>query len=454
MNVQHYGDERFMALLEPNSEQQPDSELEEHLRSCGECSELMASYRILVGAMKHEDVWQHAEPAALPDEHRVAKVASFSRQLRAEEADAAQWLEKWSIVPTYTWMDLLTHTTAMHTAGMVRKLLERGDDIYAKRPAESLLLAEAAATIADLLDEGRYPGSTVEKLRGDAWREKAYALHYTGRYADALAAVDHAERLFATVPFAEHELARVALIRALILRGFDRVTESIDLCRRSAPVFMKYGDVRRGRYARWIEAMMLHKIGRTREALEIWTELEREFAMAGESATSDLADTLHNIAMSHADLGDYERSSEYALSAVHLYQVLGIVSGQVRSRAILAQIQMARGDWSGALQTLTRVRQEFDAMSMEGEANQAALEIAEVLLVLGRTNEVVNLCRELLERFERSGLAHTWRAVTALSYLQEAAMRGTATPAKVRHVREYIRRLPSEPQLLFLEPPG
>jgi tetratricopeptide (TPR) repeat protein len=217
---------------------------------------------------------------------------------------------------------------------------------------------------------------------------------------------------------------------------------------------MAYGDVRRGRYARWIEAMMLHKSGRAREALEIWSDLEREFATAGESAKLDLADTLHNIAMCDLDLGDYDASSEYAKSAAELFGALKVESGQVRSRLILAQCQMGRAAWDVALPMLTRVRAEFDALSMEGESNQVALEIAEVLLVLGRSGEVVSLCRELLERFQRSGLAHTWRAVTALGYLQEAAMRGAATPAKVRHVRDYIKRLPSEPQLLFLEPPA
>ncbi len=454
MNAQHIEDERLMGLLETDSQEQPDVELEEHLRSCTSCTGLLASYRILVGAMKQPEVWEADDVGPLPDPARVDNVVSFSRRLHNEEAAAEQWLRKWEGLPIDMWSEVLCARPEVRTVGMVRKLLERSEGSYTKSPMQALLLTEVAVTLSERVNPVAYPGETVIKARGDAWREKAYALSFVGRYHDALSAVGRCEELFQNTATAEHDLARAGLVKALILRGLDEVTKAIDLCRSTAPVFVRYGDVRRGRYARWIEAMMLYKIGRTREALEILTHLEREFTLAGDSATADLADTLHNIAACHTDLGDFERSSEYALSAVQLYQILGMVVGQIRSRWILAQSQMARGFWNEALSLLSRVRQEFDAVSMEQEANGVCLEIAEIMLVLGRADEVVLLCRELLQRYERSGLSHTWRAVTALGYLQEAAMRGAATPAKVRHVRDYIRRLPSEPQLLFLDPPG
>jgi hypothetical protein len=42
-------------------------------------------------------------------------------------------------------------------------------------------------------------------------------------------------------------------------------------------------------------------------------------------------------------------------------------------------------------------------------------------------------------------------ARTAASYLQDAAKRHTLSVAKIRHVKQFLRRLDEQPQLVFVE---
>jgi hypothetical protein len=82
-----------------------------------------------------------------------------------------------------------------------------------------------------------------------------------------------------------------------------------------------------------------------------------------------------------------------------------------------------------------------------------SLDMAELLASEERYDEVQLVCRSAMEIFKRAGTVYTARALTALAFMREAAAHRSVTPAQVRTVREYIRRLPDEPNLLFASPP-
>ena len=78
---------------------------------------------------------------------------------------------------------------------------------------------------------------------------------------------------------------------------------------------------------------------------------------------------------------------------------------------------------------------------------------AEVLLALGRHDEVEELCRHAMSRFEQAGLSYSARALTALAFIQEASSQRRVNPVLIKEVREYLRKLPAQPNLLFAPPP-
>jgi len=67
--------------------------------------------------------------------------------------------------------------------------------------------------------------------------------------------------------------------------------------------------------------------------------------------------------------------------------------------------------------------------------------------------EVEDLCRTAIRQFETAGVPHSSEALTALTFLREAAEQRRATQEIVWHVRTYIKRLPDEPALLFAPAP-
>ena len=90
---------------------------------------------------------------------------------------------------------------------------------------------------------------------------------------------------------------------------------------------------------------------------------------------------------------------------------------------------------------------------MTVDAALASLDVAELLLAQDRYEEVEEICRSTMQAFELAGLSYTARALTALAYIREAAIQRRADRTLVRNVREYIRELPRQPNLLFAYAP-
>ena len=83
----------------------------------------------------------------------------------------------------------------------------------------------------------------------------------------------------------------------------------------------------------------------------------------------------------------------------------------------------------------------------------AGLDFAEIALLENNFKEVEDLCRAAIRQFEAAGVAYSSEALTALTFLREAAEQRRATQEVVWHVRTYIKRLPDEPALLFAPAP-
>jgi tetratricopeptide (TPR) repeat protein len=175
---------------------------------------------------------------------------------------------------------------------------------------------------------------------------------------------------------------------------------------------------------------------------ECWTDLDDEnrFALAA------------NLGFCYRELGRFEDAITYYDRAC---ACLGSKSNTeaTRIRWNVATLLIRCGRLSDAADELMRVRGEFDRLEMRSESTLVGLEIAELLLIENRVASAESLCRELCSRIESAGLSSTSRAMTALGFLQEALSLRKATPTLVRHVRNFVERLPEEPSLLFAPPP-
>jgi tetratricopeptide (TPR) repeat protein len=439
----HYDDEALFQYAEGTSP--IATEIESHVASCDRCSTEVGTHLEIVEALQSDDVWK--DPAPAPREF-VVDVQQFADRAKAEDVRAVAMCDEILSGPAAWWPQRLRQTEGVWTAGMVRQLLERMRSVLGSSPANALQITAMAIDIANFLDITDYPCDYVVKLRAQAYRDHAYVLSYMGRFPEALEIAEKSKRLFDQVPLPEYDLARLAQVKAYILRCVDRVDEAVALAREAAETFLRFGDRARYAGARIIEGGMVYGTGNVRAALEIWLEVVDDPAVG----SVDRIGVLNNIGMCYRDLGELDKAVEHLARCADEYELLGIETDRTRARANLGETLVKAGRYADAVPVLRQTWQEFEKLDMVADAGLAALELAEALLLAGDASEVASICRHIVARFTRAGM--TSRAITALSFLREAIALGQTNPGLVRHVHDFLRELPAERPRLYATPPG
>lgn len=438
----HFDDEALAQYAEGTSPLAAD--IESHVPACDVCSTRVSAHRSVVETLRSAEAWE-SDPS--PPRHLVLDVVAFANRAKQEEEHARQLCEEILTGPSAWWPQRLRKAKDANTAGMVKELLERMRQMIQASPTNALQVTTLAIDVAHALDVSEYPCDYVVKLRAEAFRDHAYVLSFLGRYPEALALAERSKRLFDQVPLPEYDLARLALVKASILRYMDRVPEAIELAREAASTFQRFGDASRHAGARIWEANCIFEHGNVNEALSIWSSLQDSTSIDDVTRVQ----LIYNIALCHRELGQFETAATHLHRAAAEFDLLGMTAHATQSRNNLGQTLLAAGRARDAVLVLRQTWREFEQQDMIADAGLAALQLAEALLVLGDSSEVAAICRDLIARFTAAGM--TSRAITALSFLREAVAIGQATPSLVRHVHDFMRELPAERPHLFAPSP-
>jgi tetratricopeptide (TPR) repeat protein len=390
----------------------------------------------LAELLRSPAVWHAATPARPPE--RVREMTSLAGRAAQEDDTAEELLGSLVNTPTAWWRTAILKSPAGRTAGTVRKLLERMRTELSKSPPRALDLTSLAVEIANEISLTEYPCDFVITTRADALRDHAYVLQFLGRFHEATAVVNEAERLLRETALPEYGLARINLVRANILTATDKRQEAITLADEAAKIFLDFGDRVKYAAARITQAAMLHEHGAIREALEIWESIKNEDSL--DELNRILV--IYNLGLGYREVGSTAKSVEHITLAIAEYELLGMTSEATRARWALATTFVSAGKFTPAISLFDRAWKDFEALEMEADAALVALELAETLLVVGEPGRVPQICRTLLDRFTRAGM--TSRAITALSYLREVVAIGKVQPPVIRQVREFLRELPSQ----------
>jgi tetratricopeptide (TPR) repeat protein len=427
----HYDTETLFAFLEGMTP--IDAGIEAHVASCDECAQELRGQRALLATLREPRMWAEA-PARLSDAARDA--AAFAERMAAEDEAAAMLCAEVLAGPSAWWPQRLRNTDGAATAGMVRQLLVRMRPLIERCPKDALQVTGMALALAEELEPGAYPPHSVESLRAQALRDRAYVLAFMSRYAEAGEHADRAQRLFATVPASDCHLARLALVRAVILRGTRRPLEAVRYARAAAETFLAFGERSRYVTARMIEGDALYNSGAVDRALEIWSSLAGDPAVDGLGAVR----LAHNIALCQVDLGMPERAIAVLHGCIAEFESRGLRTEAARSRGVCGRALIGAARPADAIPLLRQTARELAELGLVTDFGLAALEIAEALLALDRVEEVPAVCREVIARFTAAGLAA--QATTALSYLREAeAAVGERSVRLVRAARASMRAL-------------
>jgi tetratricopeptide (TPR) repeat protein len=442
MIERHYDDEALVTMLDAGAHAS-----DPHLGACGECSEKLDSFRLVVDALHDAATWDKRDLSDAPNPRTIATLRSFADTMAAEDSAAEAYLADLLAGPREGWMTKLRAHPEYRTAGTVRKLIAATDRALDTMPADAVEITALATEIAEHLDPATHRPDTLARLRGAAWRERAYALFYTGQFGDAEKAVDTAERHFGECVVDEYELARVGIVRAVVERGLEKYADGLATARRSADRFEDFVDNARAASARIAEAQLQCSTADFAAAFSTLLQLEEELRHTGPVQTQALV--LGNLGYCAWKLGRVGEAIQFHQNAALILEDLGMESDAIRAKWNIAVVLATNGNIDEALRRLRLIQEEFTNRGMAGAAADVALEMAELLVARSSYAEAKAICHDVMQYVQTAGLAHTAPALKALALIHEAVNNQTATPAVVKRVREYLQRLPNEPTLLF-----
>jgi tetratricopeptide (TPR) repeat protein len=446
MIERHYDDEALISLLESNR-----AAADPHLPACPPCSIKIESFRTIADALCDGDVWDTRPVRAEAVPATIATLRAFADRMTDEDTRAEAILNDLLAGAREEWMPRLAEHGEWWTAGVVRKLIAKAYDAVFSMPPDASEMAEIATRMADELDVADHPSDTIVRLRGSAWRANAYVLFYVGRFADADEALAVAERHFNSCAINEYELARVGIVRTLVLRPFERFSDATDAAVTSARTFERYGDVEKTVSARLAEVHILVSRRMFVQAEQILLDLERQVSSSVHVSTH--ARVLGNLGEVYRKMGKVDLAIHNHDCASALLNEIGARTETVRLQWGIAVMLAEAGKVTDACDRLRHVTREMEYLGMTSEVALASLDVAELLLAQNRYEEVDEICRSTMRAFELAGVSYTERALTALGYIREAASQKRTDRTLVRNVRDYIRKLPVQPNLLYAPAP-
>ena len=416
--------------------------VEAHLERCVGCREELQLMEAFDAALREPAAWQEAETTGV-SAGRAAEAAALQASIAEEDAAAARMLAEPLRSPLRFERAKLSGKPRFRTAGVVRALCAAAHALHEERPRFSREVAGEAVKIAEQLPE-THPLRRV--CMGMALRERATALRYLGRFNEALRALDEAETLAHGTPSADaFELALAQIIRATIYSETERADDAIPLAHEAARVFQEYGDDYRECAAAIVEGCCHVHLRSTDRAAAAFERVIASADKRGDHVA--LASALNNAAVAYTDLRQFHRATSYYSRAIVLYDELNRKTEAARARWALASLLVASGDLDRGIGALAGAREELAFLGLTNDAALATLEWAEARLAAQLPQGVADACRAIVVTLDSEGMDRSARV--ALAHLHEALSQGTATAAVVRHVREYLRDLPSQPQRAF-----
>jgi tetratricopeptide (TPR) repeat protein len=428
MIEQHYDEEVLAGFLaEPIDSEARDR----HLSGCSLCKQTLKSIRDTAGLLKQPDVWNSESFSSAPRPQTLAFLRNVQRTMADEDAAAEVYVKQLLAGSRETWAPRLVNHPEWRTAGVVRELIAATDGYNFTSPLDAVELTRIGTQIAESLPAcyGR------DSLAADAWREHAYAQLIVGSYNEAMAAVDQADRFVSAA--SDFAGARTTLMRALVLRNQENWTDAGTMARRAAAEFLRFGDIAKYFSARMTDAFVLYDNSQYRKAAAVYAELS---PLHAQIPPQTLALAWHNEGLCHREVGEFARAETCFVNAIALADRLQMALLRTKALWHLARVLMRQSRYDDALKVLNPLLGEFEELGVSHDLACASVDIAESLLALGRVGEVAGLCRRAIEFFRVSGLAYTTEAMTALAYLQEAALTGRLTVNDVAEVRVVVER--------------
>lgn len=260
----------------------------------------------------------------------------------------------------------------------------------------------------------------------------AMAMHFSGRYTEALDHYDQAQIIYSRLG-KEVEAARIARAKVDALMYLGRYEEALKVAAFAREIFQRCNQTILLAQVEMNVGNIFHRLDRYREALQFYEQAEEIFAAAHDEF--GLAHARFNRANQYTQLNDFEKALECYEQARQGYERLKMPLLVNRTEYSIAWLYFLRGRFHDSLRMFAKAqataRQAGDAV-VEALCD---LDQAEVYLQLNCYEDALEAARLAAEKFSRLsmtyeyakakmylGIAHTHRGdlVAAQQELEEA----------------------------------
>jgi len=353
--------------------------------------------------------------------------AAVARQLRA--AELAERVVTVSRVSPAEARILAVAVPAELLGALVRELAERAEAISLDSPPHAITVAGIAVAAAEQgrPDEADRRRSDIRALARLALADAAYR---GGDLIAAEGALRESARLAALGsrdPLLRAETLRVA---SKIRSDQSRHAEACRLAQRSVAIFHRHHEARREARGRISLAVKLFLAGRPDEALR---ELDRARPLIDERRDGRLLLALEfNRAFWHTDIGEPQPARRALPRLAELVARHGKAKDRVRLDWLAARAAALEGDPARAVELYRPVLDTCLELDTAYDSATVALELALLLLELGRSAEVLPLADAIAPIFRAQGVEP--EAAAAVILAAESLRQGVAAHEVLRNL--------------------
>jgi tetratricopeptide (TPR) repeat protein len=429
-------------LLERDRTEDQNRSLLHQIAVCPECfkagGDLLELHRsgrlgLLFGLLDVELAQARAEAGALWD---ALQKVSLERRLELVHAER----------PFLNW-------------GLCELLCDLSREEAASDASRALELAELAVAIAKGIEDEK-PAETnwLYELRAYAWGHLGNARRTQGNLAAAEEAFEISDQWWMAGEEDAGDVLRYGAV-LLHLKGSLRLAqrrfpEALLLLDEAVALYLQ-GDSERGS-AHLAGRVLIKKgyvlieSGQTESAIAAFQEAEG--LVDAERDPRLLFSLRHNLVDALTKAGRYEEGRALLPPVQDLARRFAGQLDQIRLRWVEGRIAAGLGETEAALVALSEVRRGFLDQGIGYDAALVSLELAALLLHLGRTAEVRELAAEMIAIFRAQDVHR--EALAALSFFQTAAARDAATAELAQEVASFLLQARTDAQLRFSPPKG
>jgi tetratricopeptide (TPR) repeat protein len=381
-----------------------------------------------------------------PSAERIAEFTAAARRLAVERIDAADLVTQLlRDTPRENWMSL-AERPELQTNGALEQVSREIENTLRHQPKDSLPLSALAVRIADSLADDQYPAVVMAQIRAHAWKDRAKALTYNGKHEESLAAIQRAEVLLDQFGTVAHDQAIVALTKAIALLYVGRFDEALSALEGARATFAAHGDEQRVVLCGITMGVVYYRRGDNVRARDTFRALLPIAQVIGDDFS--LASLHNNLACTLLELGEFRDANIQFSNAIARCNEAGRKVDALRTEMSCGRLFLAKGKTAEGIERLRSARDQFLAHGLAEEAGICGLDIAGALLSEYRHDDAEEIAQLALHELRDTNLSP--RARTALEYLERELAAHDATVDVVRHVRDYIESLQSNPDREFI----